>query len=86
MIMNPYLQKTLSILGIKRKKPKTKIGKIVRRGEHILTVSLLLYLGVHFYPQPLFGHQLDHKGITLYSTEPIPLIKEKSYSLKFDPK
>lgn len=75
MIMNPYLQKTLSILGIKRKKPKTKIGKIVRRGEHILTVSLLLYLGVHFYPQPLFGHQLDHDGITLYSTEPIPVDK-----------
>ena len=73
MIMNPYLQKTLSILGIKRKKPKTKIGKIVRRCEHVLNVSLLLYLGVHFYPQPLFGHQLDHKGITLYSTQPIPV-------------
>ena len=73
MIMNPYLQKTLSILGIKRKKTKTKIGKIVRRCEHVLNVSLLLYLGVHFYPQPLFGHQLDHKGITLYSTQPIPV-------------
>ena len=73
--MNPYLQKTLSILGIKRKKPKTKIGKIVRRCEHVLNVSLLLYLGVHFYPQPLFGHQLDHKGITLYSTQPIPVDK-----------
>ena len=87
-MMNPYLQKTLSILGIKRKRPITKIGKIVRRGEHILTVSLLLYLGVHFYPQPLFGHQLDHDGITLYSTEPIPVDKgeEKSYSLKFEPK
>ena len=73
MIMNPYLQKTLSILGIKRKKPKTKVGKIVRRCEYVLNVSLLFYLGIHFYPQPLFGHQLDHKGITLYSTQPIPV-------------
>ena len=51
------------------------MGRIVRRCEHFVTITLLLYLGVVFYPQPLFGYQFDHEGITLYSTQPIPLDK-----------
>jgi hypothetical protein len=76
--MKPILQKILAILGIKRKKPQTKVGRIARRCEHFVSVTLLLYLGVMFYPQPLFGHQLEHEGITLYSTEPIPAERSKA--------
>ena len=76
--MKPILQKILAILGIKRKKPQTKIGRIALKFERAVSVILLLYLGVMFYPQPLFGHQLEHEGITLYSTEPIPLERGKA--------
>lgn len=76
--MKPVLQKILAILGIKRKKPQTKMGRIARRCEHFVSVTLLFYLGVMFYPEPLFGHQLEHEGITIHSTQPIPSEKAKT--------
>ena len=76
--MKLILQKILAILGFKRKKPQTKLGRIARRCEYFVSVTALLYLGVMFFPQPLFGHQLKHEGITLYSTEPIPPERSKA--------
>lgn len=74
--MKPILQKTFTILGrvlgIKRKKPKTKIGRIARRCNNVVSLTALLYLCVLFFPEPLFGHQLEHEGITLHSTQFIP--------------
>ncbi|MDB2496908.1 hypothetical protein N9X25_07150 [Verrucomicrobiales bacterium] len=80
--MKLILQKTFtilgSILGIKRKKPKTKIGRIARRCENAVTITALLYLCVLFFPEPLFGHQLEHEGITLHSTQTIPSERGKA--------
>lgn len=76
--MKSIIQKIPAILEIKSKKPKTKAGRVARRCKHFVSVILLLYLGVMFYPQPLFGHQLEHEGITLYSTDPIPTERGKA--------
>ena len=38
---------------------------------HIVTVSLA-YLVLLAYPQPLFAYEMEHAGITVYSTAPIP--------------
>ena len=80
--MKPILQKTLTILGrtlgIVRKKPKTKLGRIARRCEIVVSVILLLYLCVWVFPEPMFVHQLEHEGITLYSTQAIPLERGKA--------
>ena len=75
--IKPILLKILTILGIKREKPQTKIGRIGRRCEHAVSVLVFLYIGIAFFPQPLFSHQLEHEGITLYSTKSISSEKGK---------
>lgn len=69
--MKPVLLKVLTILGLKRKKPKTKLGRIARRCEHVLTAALILYFLVLIFPQSLFAHTFAHAGIALYSRQPI---------------
>jgi len=69
--MKQMLLKVLTVLGLKRTKPKTRVGRILRRCEHALGVALILYLLIQFCPQPLFAHTFEHAGIHLYSRQHI---------------
>lgn len=62
----------LRILGLKRRPPRTRLGKYVRNSERALFVVLLLYLAVLFFPQPLFAYNVTEKGVTVYSRAPLP--------------
>jgi len=70
--MKKTFLKIVTILGFKRKKPKTKFGRVLRRCENVLIVVAILYLLILVYPQPLFAHAFKHQGISVYSRQPIP--------------
>lgn len=70
--MKRVVLKILAFFGFKRKKPKTKLGRFLRRCEHALTVASVLYLLVLVFPQPCFSHSFEHMGIQVHSTQPIP--------------
>src|SRR5688500_11624882 len=55
-----------------RSKPKTRLGKFLRRMERALIALLLLYAGLHIFPQMLFAHSVSAQGITVYSRDPLP--------------
>jgi hypothetical protein len=62
----------LRCLGIGSAPPRTRFGRFVRRSERTLAVLVLLYTGLHFYPQIVFGHSVTAHGITIHSRNPIP--------------
>ncbi len=70
--VNKPLAFLLRGLGFNRPAPKTRLSRILRRGERMLTVLLLLYAGLHVFPQVLFAHSVSADGITLYSRMPLP--------------
>jgi hypothetical protein len=45
---------------------------MLRRTERTLSVLVLLYLGLQFYPQIVFAHSFTANGITIHSRSPIP--------------
>jgi hypothetical protein len=45
---------------------------IIRRGIATAVGISVLYLFLLAYPQPLFAYQLEHAGITVYATTPVP--------------
>jgi len=55
-----------------RPKPKTRLGKFLRRIERALVALLLLYAGLQAFPQVLFAHSVSAQGITIYSRDPLP--------------
>ena len=70
--MNKPLAFLLRCIGFNRPAPKTRLSRILRRSERTLTVLLLLYAGLHVFPQVLFAHSVSADGITLYSRRPLP--------------
>lgn len=62
----------LRLLGFKRVRPKTRLGKYLRRSEKVLTAVALFYLGLLVFPQVLFHHSATHQGVTIYSRAPLP--------------
>jgi hypothetical protein len=63
----------LKLLGLKKKPPKTKIGKILRTTERATQILILCYFIPFLFPQLLFGYSTSKHGITLYTREPIPV-------------
>lgn len=57
---------------LRRSKPTTRLGRILRRLERAIFVVLLLYGGLHAFPQVLFAHSVTAHGLTIYSREPLP--------------
>ena len=70
--MRSILNFVLKLLGLRRKKPKTRLGKIVRRSEHVVSVLIVVYLLFLFFPQFLFANSFGAHGIKIYSTNEIP--------------
>jgi len=48
------------------------MGKFLRGLERATIVLLLLYAGLHAFPQVLFAHSVSAEGITIYSRHPLP--------------
>lgn len=63
----------LKLLGLKRKPPKTKLGRILRVTEHGTQILFVCYLILLLFPQFLFGYSTSKHGITFYAREPIPV-------------
>lgn len=61
----------LRLLGLNRKKPNTKLGRIVRRCEYAVTALGVIYLSLQLFPQAVFAHSFQTQGIQVYSREPI---------------
>ncbi len=61
----------LKLLGLKREKPQTKPGRIVRRCEYAVTALAVVYLVLQLFPQVLFAHSVQAHGIQLYSREQV---------------
>lgn len=62
----------LRIIGLKRKKPVTKLGRMLRKLEIVITVLAGVYLIVQVFPQVLFAHSFGFQGLTLYSRSGFP--------------
>jgi hypothetical protein len=55
--------------------PLTPIAHVSRRARQVLFLILIVplaYLLVLIHPQPLFAYQLQHAGIVVHATRPIP--------------
>jgi hypothetical protein len=70
--MNKPTSMVVRYLGIGRAAPRTRFVRFVRRSGRTLAVLVLLYAGLHFYPQIVFGHSVTAHGITIHSRTPIP--------------
>lgn len=70
--MNKPLSILLRCLGLNRPAPKTRLGRYVRRSERILACLVVLYAGLHVFPQTLFAYSVTASGITIYSRAPLP--------------
>jgi hypothetical protein len=55
-----------------RRQPKSRLGKFLRGLERAIVALLLLYAGLHAFPQVLFAHSVSGEGITIYSRDPLP--------------
>ena len=62
----------LGIVGLGRPSPRTRLGRTLRGLRRLIAIMTLGYVGVHIFPQALFAHSISERGITLYSTRPIP--------------
>jgi hypothetical protein len=51
---------------------RKRIGAWVGRGTLAFVTLTLVYLVLLVYPQPLFAYELNHAGITVHATRPIP--------------
>lgn len=58
--------------GFKRRPPQTRLGKYARTSQRAITAIAFLYLGLVFFPQPLFAYNVSAKGVTVYSRAPLP--------------
>ena len=58
--------------GFRRRKPATRFGKYARRSQRVLNVVALLYLALLAFPQVVFAHSVNAKGVTIYSRAPLP--------------
>ncbi|MDG3003817.1 hypothetical protein [Paludisphaera mucosa] len=70
--MNRTARGLLRILGIGRPAPRTRLGRVLRRFERPFVALTLAYAALHAFPQVLFAHSIRERGITLYSSRPIP--------------
>jgi hypothetical protein len=61
----------LKLLGLRRDRPKTKLGRIVRRGEYTACVMVAIYMFIQFFPQLLFANNIQTSEVQVFSTEPI---------------
>ena len=61
----------LKLFGFKREKPKTMLGKIVRRCEYAVTALAVAYLFLQLFPQVVFAHSVQAHGIRIYCAESI---------------
>jgi hypothetical protein len=61
----------LRLLGLKRSKPKTPAGRIMRRVRQGLALLAVVYLLVELFPQMIFAHSVEAGGIRLYSMSAI---------------
>ncbi len=51
---------------------RQRIAAWLRRGTLAFVTLSLVYLVLLIHPQPLFAYELDHAGITVHATRPIP--------------
>jgi len=51
---------------------RRRLGDWLRRGTLAFVTLGVAYLALLVYPQPLFAYELNHVGITLHATRPIP--------------
>ena len=70
--MKQILLMICRLLGFKRRKPKTRLGRSLRWCEYSLSIVAMLYLLLIAFPQPLFAYSYEHAGINIYSKDPIP--------------
>jgi hypothetical protein len=70
--MNKITSILLRCLGLNRPKPKTRLGRCLRRSEQVLGVLGVLYMSLHLFPQTLFAHSVTANDITIYSRSPLP--------------
>jgi hypothetical protein len=64
--MKRPLAMLFALIGIKRPKPKTRMGRILRNGERVLFVLAFLYIALITYPNMLFAGQVSHGTIRLH--------------------
>lgn len=62
----------LRLLGLRRPRPTTRLGRAFRRAERGLYCLLLAYAALQAYPQALFAHSITAGGITAYARHPLP--------------
>jgi hypothetical protein len=65
-MMKKPLAIILAVLGIRRQKPKTRMGRILRNGERAVAVLAALYLALLTYPQMLFAGQESRGNFRLH--------------------
>ncbi|MEO5803511.1 MAG: hypothetical protein ABIR24_08260 [Verrucomicrobiota bacterium] len=70
--MNKFTLVLFRSLGFKRPKPKTRLGRCLRRAERLLSILGLLYVGLLLFPQVLFAHSVTAQGVTIYARQPLP--------------
>src|SRR5215210_6972143 len=70
--MNRILDLLLRSVGLGRTKPKTPLGRGLRRSNQLLTIVGLVWVGLHLFPQALFAHHVTAEGITIYARAPLP--------------
>jgi len=62
----------LRLFGLGRAKPTTRLGRYARNSERAALIAALIYLGLVFFPQPLFAYNVTANGVTIYSRTPLP--------------
>lgn len=53
-------------------KPRTRLGRWLRRSGQMLFVLVLLYISLYTFPQILFPYSYSIQGVTLYARSPFP--------------
>jgi hypothetical protein len=61
------------LLGFRRRKPTTRLGRYARSSERVLSVVTVLYVALICFPQPLFAYNVSENGVTVYSRTPLPV-------------
>lgn len=71
-ILKGNVRKGRTMKYFSRPKPKTRFGRCLRYAEGFLTVLVLLYASLHFFPQVVFHYSATVRGVTVYSRRPLP--------------
>ncbi len=64
--------KLLRFVGLRRQKPKTRLGLVLRYVEWAIVFGGLFFLALHLYPQVLFAHSYSHGELTIYQRSKLP--------------